>query len=127
MKYLVMLLVVGSSLLAQAEDSKFSCGNVGGTDEWTVYVDLNKKLAGFFDNDSTAVVPLINVTLLKSNPPQVVYVFEGQDTGGEQGTKLRITFNSTEMSADVTFDAGAAKAKTQKSLDGCVVDNQIDL
>ncbi|MDZ4663195.1 MAG: hypothetical protein SGJ18_16410 [Pseudomonadota bacterium] len=128
MKTLIVLLAMGLSLSVHAaRNSKFSCGNVGGTDEWTVYVDLDKKLAGFFDNDSTVTIPLVSVRSLESNPPQLEYTFAGLDTSGEVSEKMQITFNSTMMSASVTFNLGTRKVTTEESLDGCVVDNLVDL
>jgi len=103
-----------------AEENKFSCGNVGGTEEWTIYVDLNNKLAGFFDNDTTVVVEFKEVKLLKSRPPQRIYLFEGRDTSGGPGEKLRISFNKTSLKGSVTFINKQGRERTLKALDGCV-------
>ncbi len=126
MRNLIVLLILGFGFSAQAAAAKFSCANVGGTAEWTIYVDLEKKLAGFFDNDTTVTVPLVEITSLESFPPQTEYIFKGSDTAGAESDTLQINFNLTKKSAFVTFDDGKEKT-TQKSLDGCVVDNNIDL
>ncbi len=109
-----------------APATKFSCSNVGGTDEWTIYIDLDKKLAGFFDNDSTAVVPFKSMRSLESIPPQMIYTFEGQDSGSA-GEKIRISFNKTRKSASVTLSIGLSTERTLTSQDGCEVDEDIDL
>jgi hypothetical protein len=109
-----------------APATKFSCSNVGGTEEWTIYVDLDKKLAGFFDNDSTAVVPFKSMRMLESLPPQMLYTFEGQDAGSA-GKKIRISFNKTRKSASVTLSLGLSTERTLTSQDGCEVDEGIVL
>ena len=109
-----------------ATATKFSCSNVGGTEEWTIYVDLDKNLAGFFDNDSTVVVPLKSMKRLESIPPQMLYTFEGQDTGSA-GEKIRISFNETRKSAAVTLSLGLRTERRLTSEDGCKVDDDIDL
>ena len=58
MKNLFITLLLMTSMQATAANQRFSCSNVGDVEEWTIYVDLQKGLAGFFDNDSTVVVPL---------------------------------------------------------------------
>ncbi len=128
MKAFLVLLITGISLTAQAaKNTKFSCANVGGTAEWTVYIDLEKKLAGFFDNDSTVTIPLVGVLSLESMPPQTEYTFRGRDRANGGRSIMEIVFNATKKSAWVTFDVGTRMADTKQSLDGCVVDNQIDL
>lgn len=109
------------------EPQKFSCSNVGGTEEWTIYVDLKKKLAEFFDNDTTTVVDLKEVKTLKSRPPQELYIFEGEDAGGGDGERLRITFNRTALKGSVTFINSRSKERTLKALDGCVANEKITL
>ncbi len=121
----LITLVTLVATAAMAAPTKFSCSNVGGTAEWTVYVDLEQKKAGFFDNDNTAVVPLVNVESLESRPPQMVYTFEGKDTGGGTNEVLQISFNYTKRKAYVTFNPKPG-AKTLEALDGCVVDNNIN-
>lgn len=110
-----------------AEKSKYSCGNVGDTEEWTLYVDLNKQLAGFFDNDTTSVVPLKEIKFFESLPPQTVYVFEGEDMGGGPNAKLRITFNKTKLSGQVTLHLGQSDENTQDSLWGCKPNEDFEL
>lgn len=126
MKSLIALLVLGLSVSAQAADTKFSCSNVGGTQEWTIYVDLSKKLAGFFDNDTTVTVPLVRAVVLESIPTQMEYTFEGKDEYLGEG-KIRIVFNKTKMTAYVVFIDKKGKSESKESEDGCVVDKSIDL
>lgn len=108
-----------ASTLALAAPKNYSCGNVGGTEEWNVSIDLAKKQASFFDNDSVTTVPLKKTMVLESYPPQYVYIFEGEDTGGAEGSKLVIRFNETRLTASVTLDAGTPDAETFEALDGC--------
>lgn len=109
------------------EQQKFSCSNVGGTEEWTIYIDLKKELAGFFDNDTTVVIDLKEAKTLKSRPPQTLYIFEGKDTSGAPGEKLRITFNQTALEGKVTFINKKGRERTLKALDGCVANEKITL
>jgi hypothetical protein len=127
MKNLIILLVTLFSGTAFGNVvSKYSCSNVGGTAEWTIYVDLEKKLAGFFDNDSTVTVPLVDIYLLKTNPPQWEYIFQGKDDNGGKNAKLRISFNQTRMEAYASFITKKG-TDTKKAEDGCVADTHIDL
>lgn len=107
---------------------KFSCSNVGGTEEWTIYVDLKKELAGFFDNDTTSVVELKEAKTLRSRPrPTKLYIFEGDDATGGPDEKLRITFNQTALEGKVTFINKNGRERTLKALDGCVANEKIVL
>jgi hypothetical protein len=112
---------------AQAASKKFACANVNGVDEWTIYIDLNKRIAGFFDNDSTFTIPLTNVRTLESLPPQTLYTFEGKDSNGNWGGKIRISFNITRRTAFIVTDVGTDKEESMQSKDGCEVNNQIDI
>lgn len=126
-KKMLLVMVIGFvASNARAEDRKFYCDNVGGTEEWVIYVDLDRGLAGFFDNDSTAVVPLKQTLILESNPPQIVHSFEGEDRLGGEGDQLTISFNETRRTASVTLNLNG-KQKTLKSLSGCVADPRVDL
>ncbi len=127
MKSLIALLVLGFSLSTQAAPSTFSCSNVGGTAEWTIYIDLTKKVAGFFDNDSTVTVPLKQVLSLESMPPQTEYHFEGADQGGGKNAKLHIIFNITRMTGHVVFIDSKGKSEDMRAEDGCSADNSINL
>jgi hypothetical protein len=106
---------------------KFSCSGVGGTDEWTIYIDLNKNLAGFFDNDSTVIVPMTEYKLLESNPPQEQYIFEGADTGGGDDEKLAIYFNATRLTGTLILALGTDDERSLNAENGCVADEDIDL
>lgn len=106
---------------------KFFCSGVGGTDEWTIYVDLNKKLAGFFDNDSTVVVPMTDFKLLESNPPQELYIFNGADTGGGDNENLAIYFNATTLTGTLILAVGTDDEHSLTAENGCVADDDIDL
>ncbi|MCX6119008.1 MAG: hypothetical protein NT027_15845, partial [Proteobacteria bacterium] len=92
------------ALSSESKPTKFSCDGVAGVDEWVIYLDLEKKLAGFFDNDNTTVIPLVDTLILESNPPQGVYTFNGQDTGGGEFETLKITFNDFTLASSITFN-----------------------
>jgi hypothetical protein len=119
MKKLVIAALTLTGTALTAAPTQYSCSNVGGTEEWTIYVDLKKKEAGFFDNDNTATVPYKKVLFTETLPPQTIWTFEGKDTGGGTGERLRITFNQTRLTGTVTFNPGTRKERTLKSLDGC--------
>lgn len=106
--------------------TKFSCSNVGDHEEWTIYIDLKKKLAGFFDNDTTAVVKFKETMILESNPSQTVHLFEGKDRVGDPNDQIKITFNETEKSAHVTLNLDG-EIKTLESIDGCKADSSVNL
>ena len=107
--------------------AQYICSNVSGVEEWTIYIDFNKKLAGFFDNDNTAVVPLKDMKLLESVPPQRLYIFEGKDSGGGSDEVLRISFNETKMTGSVTTDAGGRKPNRMEAEGGCKPARNIDI
>lgn len=106
---------------------KFQCGNVGGTEEHVIMIDLNKNIAGFFDNDNTALVPLLRTLSLESNPPQTLHLFEGPDSGGGTGEILSISFNETKMEGTVTFDAKGSRPVTKKAFDKCLPSEDFDM
>ncbi|MCX6123737.1 MAG: hypothetical protein NTV34_03150 [Proteobacteria bacterium] len=122
---LVSVVSLGES--EEASGNKYSCSNVGGTDEWTIYVDLDKRVAGFFDNDATVKVPFKTMKVLESAPPQTLYVFEGLDRSGNEDDKIGISFNKTTRSASVTFELGQPNQRTLSAKNGCELDADIDL
>lgn len=124
--FVSLLAVLALSGISKAEPAarKFACSNVGGTAEWTINVDLDKKKAGFFDNDTWVVVKLVESKLLESLPPQWQHTFEGKD--GKDS--LRIVFNETRLNASVTFLPKAPKRpSTLVAKDGCKADESVDL
>lgn len=118
--------VNSSSISTNNNAETYNCSNVGGTAEWTISVDLKKKLAGFFNNDTTVVIPLKYVRSLETRPPQMVYTFEGNDTES-RGEKMQIRFNETKLKASVTFSLGRRDEKTLEAKDGCQRDKDVDL
>ena len=106
-----------------AGDTKFACSGVYGEDEYTIYIDLEKPLAGFFDNDSTSLYPLKKVRSLESMPPQTQYTFEAI----ENRKLTRVVFNVTRMTASITWNAGTSESSTHEAEHGCVVEPDLDL
>lgn len=126
MKYLICALsfTVCSALALTAHAEKYSCSGVGGVDEWTIYVDTELQKAGVFDNDNTVIVPSKKMMLIETNPPQLVYEFEGKDL---DGTDIFIYFNQTRLKASVTFKANSPNAKTEEAEFGCAVEPNLNL
>jgi hypothetical protein len=116
---------IGSIQALAEPGQKFSCSNVAGIEEWTIYIDLDQKKAGFFDNDSTVVVPFTQMRLLESIPPQRQYTFEGADSNGSD--QIRIVFNKTRMQASIILSLGQDDERQEESLDGCEEDDNFIL
>ena len=100
-----------------ADTGYFVCENVEGIDEWTIHVDLRVNRAGFFDNDTTSIVPLTKEQSLDTIPPQRVYFFEGLDLNGRSKDLLRIQFNRTTLTASIMV--GAKGEIVWEAKDGC--------
>lgn len=98
---------------------KFYCTNVGGEQEWSISVDLDKSTAGFFDNDSWVDVPWVDTKVLESFPPQPLHTFEGPDTGSKKGDRLRIVFNERQLTAHVELLGNDGSTKIHYAEDGC--------
>lgn len=121
MKYFLLLLALSLSTQAFAKsETQFYCANVGGTEEWTISVDLKAKQAGFFDNDTTTVVDLVAEARGKNGAK--LYIFEGEDTGSAEGDRLKIVFNKTELQASVHFIPKKGRTTVKRSYDGCVAE-----
>ncbi len=102
--------------------TKYTCFQVNSTDEWRLSIDLESKKASFFDNDQDVEVPLVQQMSLESNPPQELYIFEGDHAGGSTGAKLRITFNETKLTGHVTLELGSEDEVTHVAEGGCAPD-----
>jgi hypothetical protein len=126
-KFLFVLSFCLISVNAFSKGSKFYCDNVGGTEEYTIYVDLDKNLAGFFDNDQTVVVPLKEIHFYETMPPQTAYEFLGKDTHGKKGSLIQINFNLTKLTANVRLNYGTKDQKNMDALNKCIADDDIDL
>lgn len=74
----------------------YKCEPFAGVDEWRAGIDLSVQKAGFFDNDSTVVMNLVDTDYLETMPAQWKYTFEGENDG--QG-KARLVFNKTKLTA----------------------------
>ena len=113
-----MFLVSVGSIESQATvgQSTYECTNVGGVEEWTIYIDLKKKVAGFFDNDTTEVVPYKEMRFIETLPGQTEYVFERTARGH---VRTRIVFNITRMTGYVVSHPGAGDEETYTAENGC--------
>lgn len=115
---LTLALFTTSTTASAAGKGFYTCYEVGGTDEWTVHVDLQKKEAGFFDNNVWSVIPLVSHMVLESNPPQDEYTFFGTDIGNA-GKPMKIIFNKTRMKASVILDIGTLDEAVYEAEGGC--------
>jgi hypothetical protein len=99
MKRILMTAVLAFSSTSSfgAAASFLECSGFAGVDEYRAGIDLTKKVAGFFDNDSTSKLAIKSVKTIGKTPRQTVMVFEGRDESGS-GT-LRLTFNLTHRIA----------------------------
>ncbi|MGE0173220.1 MAG: hypothetical protein AB7T49_10555 [Oligoflexales bacterium] len=127
MKRRILEIIMATTLLSQGAAAKesaqnFICENVGGVEEWTIYVDLDKETAAFFDNDTMVEVPLTEVTLIDSPTRQETFTFEGADTGVGPGHLLQIRFNKTSLQGSVVFSLGENDEEVLSALNGCRLD-----
>ncbi len=110
--------VAAVALSFPAFAAEIQCGNVGGNgDEWRVWVSNNRKEASFFDNDKVVLLKRKYVKYLETEPRQKVYIYEGKDTVG--GGRMRISFNSSQMTAFVTLKLKTMAEETLIAMDGC--------
>jgi len=99
-KIVFAALVALVSTSAFAGGRYFKCEGFGNVDEYRSSIDLKKKSADFFDNDTTSDLKLTKVGMLESLPPQWQYTFEGKDESSE-GSILRLIFNRTKLTASI--------------------------
>ncbi len=91
----VAVLLVGINSFA-ANSNFYECGGLAGVDEYRVGIDLNRKIAGFFDNDSTSMMKLVKVESLETYPPQTQMIFQGKEASYDG--YLKLYFNLTAKS-----------------------------
>lgn len=100
-RFIGLALVIAFSGFGFAGTGYYICDGINDVPEWTVHIDLNKNIASFFDNDTWAIVPLVSMRSLESNPPQKIYIFKGTKSTGFIADFLQITFNETRLRVNV--------------------------
>ena len=99
-----LIVTFGLILTAQTSFAEtYHCQIHDQADEWRVTVNLDDKVASFFDNDQDVEVPLKDVLFLESIPPKTQYTFQGPDVyEGE----ITIGFIPEELSGYIKIEAG---------------------
>lgn len=93
----------------------YECGLIDDFDSWSLQIKLKGQMneAIFFDNDHNSVLKMTSMRSLETSPPQRVLVFSGADSMDSQ-RKLRVSFNLTKLTADLTDDLGGRYQKVFK-------------
>ena len=82
-----ILLAVMALFTFKAQAAFFEC-TLPQAEEYRVGIDLEKNMAGFFDNDTTSIMKLSSARPSKKNPDVQVLIFTGKDQGGSGDLKL---------------------------------------
>jgi len=96
MMILVSMLIAGQvSARSPMNKSKdfFECAQPG-ADENRIGIDLKKKIAAYFDNDTTSVLKMVGKPTINSMNGHEILMFEGKDKGAPG--LLRVVFNKTQ-------------------------------
>jgi hypothetical protein len=91
-----ILLVVMALFTFKAQASFFEC-TLPQAEEYRVGIDIEKKMAGFFDNDTTSIMKLSSSRPSKKDPEIRVLVFTGKDLGGSGDLKLEFNFSTKRI------------------------------
>ena len=100
MKKLAILgltILIGSSAFPSSKKDFYECGPFAEVEEYRVGIDVKKQKAGFFNNDSTAILTLTDTHILESLPPQFKMIFEGKEASNK--SRLKLYFNLTKKHA----------------------------
>lgn len=108
----IIVLVFSSNLFAQ----RYECGEVGGIEEYAIYVDLDLEVACFFDNDSCVRIELVASKLKEDFSNHSAYIFEGKTRASG---KIKIEFSIPLLEAQVTEYIGTDSEQTMKSHKAC--------
>lgn len=111
MKKIILALAMCTSISVFATGGKeFGCFNVGGTEEWTVDIDLQTGKAAFFDNDSWSYMKLTD-RKMDSSTGHYIYFFEGKDASGGPLTRLKMSFDINSKKINLFANNGRGKVK----------------
>ena len=84
------LILTFSTISALANSDFFEC-TLPQAEEYRVGIDIQKNIAGFFDNDTTSIMKFRAQRPSVSSPGSTVLIFTGKDSGGDGD--LRLEFN----------------------------------
>ena len=113
-----VLFTASLSAHAQTEDTpitKFVCGNVGGAQEWSINIDLDRARAYFMDEGRGYLAFMREVHSTTTKPTEWIYNFEGREANGP----FRIEFNETKLEAKLTLNIGTPNESILKAQNGC--------
>lgn len=88
--FLTSLILTFFSTISFADSAFYEC-TLPQAEEYRVGIDVQKNIAGFFDNDTTSIMKFRGSRPSASNPENTVLIFTGKDSGGEGD--LRLEFN----------------------------------
>lgn len=90
--FLTSLIVTFSTIAALANSDFYEC-TLPQAEEYRVGIDVQKNIAGFFDNDTTSIMKFRGQRPSASSQGSTVLIFTGKDSGGEGD--LRLEFNAS--------------------------------
>ena len=90
-QFIFTSLILTFSAINSFADSAFNECKLPQAEEYRVGIDIQKNIAGFFDNDTKSIMKFRGQRPSVSNPANTVLIFTGKDSGGEGD--LRLEFN----------------------------------
>ncbi|MEK6627716.1 MAG: hypothetical protein AABY53_03750 [Bdellovibrionota bacterium] len=73
----------------------YKCSGLGQVDENIVGINLKTNKAGFFDDEVTSYMKLVDTRYADSSPPQTIMIYKGKNASTKTGT-LTLYFNLTK-------------------------------
>ena len=90
-QFIFTSLILTFSAVNSFADSAFYECTLPQAEEYRVGIDIQRNIAGFFDNDSTSIMKYRGQRPSVSQPENTVLIFTGKDFGGDGD--LRLEFN----------------------------------
>ena len=97
MKNLILATLLTLTALSASADRSFYECTLPQADEYRVGIDLNRKIAGFFDNDTTTMMNYIQSRKSKKNPNHKVLIYRGQDSNYSDQLLLEFNISTKHM------------------------------
>lgn len=120
LKIFITLLILTVALSAQAQTSFFEC-TLPQAEEYRVGIDVQKQMAGFFDNDTTSVMKFSGSRPSSRNQEVSVLIYTGKDQGGSGDLMLefntatkRIKLSTVETDGTIEL-LGYANCRTDRA------------